>query len=271
MDVRRRTLCPGGRDPRQRGAVDARLPDRRLCRMAFLQSVLDDPTLPAPSPPGRRRTAGAATGAPDRGTPAEISAPAEQARLRTAGPGRRPDRAPRDVAERHGSARRRGTRSDRGRRAGRRPAGRSPDSPTSAGASGCARCSLPAPTTGRPPTPVLAACVDVLRTWDWQRRPAGIVAVASAARPQLVRSVAEGLARIGRLPLLGAVTPVDGGPIGEPGGNSAFRLAGRVGPARGAPTTYATGLAAARDAAAAVALTDRPSCWSTTSSTPAGR
>ncbi|MGH3486291.1 MAG: RecQ family ATP-dependent DNA helicase [Actinopolymorphaceae bacterium] len=76
------------------------------------------------------------------------------------------------------------------------------------------------------PDVVLAACVDVLRTWGWERRPTGIVAVASRRRPALVRSVAEGLARIGRLPLLGALTPVDGGPTGEPGGNSAFRLAG---------------------------------------------
>ncbi|WP_020579005.1 RecQ family ATP-dependent DNA helicase [Actinopolymorpha alba] len=76
------------------------------------------------------------------------------------------------------------------------------------------------------PESVLAACVDALRTWGWEQRPVGIVAVASRRRPALVRSVAEGLATIGRLPLLGAVTPVDGGPTGEPGGNSAFRLAG---------------------------------------------
>ncbi|HZC28043.1 MAG TPA: RecQ family ATP-dependent DNA helicase [Actinopolymorphaceae bacterium] len=76
------------------------------------------------------------------------------------------------------------------------------------------------------PDAVLSACVAVLRGWDWQQRPAGIVAIASRHRPQLVSSVAEGLARIGRLPLLGTMTPVDGGPTGEPGGNSAFRLAG---------------------------------------------
>jgi ATP-dependent DNA helicase RecQ len=76
------------------------------------------------------------------------------------------------------------------------------------------------------PDAVLTACVDVLRTWGWERRPTGIVAVASRRRPALVGSVAEGLARIGRLPLLGTLVPVDGGPTGEPGGNSAFRLAG---------------------------------------------
>jgi ATP-dependent DNA helicase RecQ len=41
-----------------------------------------------------------------------------------------------------------------------------------------------------------------------------------------VASLAEGIARIGRLELLPALETVDGGPTGEPGGNSAFRLAG---------------------------------------------
>ncbi|GAA2755935.1 ATP-dependent DNA helicase RecQ [Actinopolymorpha rutila] len=76
------------------------------------------------------------------------------------------------------------------------------------------------------PEGVLSACVDVLRTWGWERRPVAVVALSSRARPRLVGSVAEGLARIGRLPLLGTMEVVHGGPIGEPGGNSAFRLAG---------------------------------------------
>jgi ATP-dependent DNA helicase RecQ len=37
--------------------------------------------------------------------------------------------------------------------------------------------------------------------------------------------VATGLARLGRLPYLGALDPVAGGPAGSPGGNSAYRLA----------------------------------------------
>jgi ATP-dependent DNA helicase RecQ len=87
---------------------------------------------------------------------------------------------------------------------------------------------LLAPGTDDGPAPetLVAACVDVLRTWDWERRPAGVVALTSRRRPQLVQSVAESLARIGRLPLLGTVTIVGEGPSGEPGGNSAFRLAG---------------------------------------------
>jgi ATP-dependent DNA helicase RecQ len=47
----------------------------------------------------------------------------------------------------------------------------------------------------------------------------------SRRRPRLVEGVAQGLARLGRLPFLGALSLVDGGPTGGPGGNSAFRLA----------------------------------------------
>ena len=57
-------------------------------------------------------------------------------------------------------------------------------------------------------------------------RSVGVVAVPSRRRPQLVGSLAERLSTIGRLPLLGTLDLVDGGPVGEPGGNSAFRLAG---------------------------------------------
>ena len=38
--------------------------------------------------------------------------------------------------------------------------------------------------------------------------------------------MAEHISARGRLPLLGALELVNGGPTGEPGGNSAFRLAG---------------------------------------------
>ena len=72
---------------------------------------------------------------------------------------------------------------------------------------------------------LLRACVGVLADWDWSARPAGVVAMPSRRHPQLVRSVAEGLAGIGRLPFLGALDLVGDGPAGEPGGNSAFRLA----------------------------------------------
>ncbi|WP_462418191.1 RecQ family ATP-dependent DNA helicase [Kytococcus sp. Marseille-QA3725] len=86
------------------------------------------------------------------------------------------------------------------------------------------------------PAEVVRAVVLLLAEWDWAERPVGVVAVPSRGHPQVVSSLAEQLAAIGRLPLLGTLDPVDGGPVGEPGGNSAFRLAGvwerlAVGPA----------------------------------------
>ncbi|EKA61631.1 ATP-dependent DNA helicase RecQ [Janibacter hoylei PVAS-1] len=76
------------------------------------------------------------------------------------------------------------------------------------------------------PDEVVRAVVRVLAEWGWQTRPAGIVVVPSRSRPTLVTSLADQLGQIGRLPVLGALTPVEGGPVGEPGGNSAYRLAG---------------------------------------------
>ncbi|GAA1790296.1 RecQ family ATP-dependent DNA helicase [Agromyces lapidis] len=73
---------------------------------------------------------------------------------------------------------------------------------------------------------LLAACVRVLADWGWSERPVAVVAMPSRSKPQLVGSLAHGLAEVGRLPYLGALEPVDGGPSGQPGGNSAFRLAG---------------------------------------------
>ncbi|MFE6965399.1 DEAD/DEAH box helicase [Agromyces sp. NPDC057679] len=83
---------------------------------------------------------------------------------------------------------------------------------------------------GAPDAPLspqlLAACVRVLADWGWSERPVAVVAMPSRSKPLLVDSLARGLAEIGRLPYLGALEPVDGGPSGQPGGNSAFRLAG---------------------------------------------
>ena len=75
-----------------------------------------------------------------------------------------------------------------------------------------------------PPSPALiAACARVLGDWDWDARPVAVVSVPSRGHPLLVDSVARGLASAERLPYLGALTLVDGGPTG---GNSAYRLAG---------------------------------------------
>lgn len=74
--------------------------------------------------------------------------------------------------------------------------------------------------------PLVRACVEVLAGWGWQRRPGAVVALPSRRRPELVTSLAKAIAELGRLPLLGTLQPAGGGPVGQPGGNSAFRLAG---------------------------------------------
>ena len=73
---------------------------------------------------------------------------------------------------------------------------------------------------------LVRACIGVLRDWGWARRPTGIVVMPSRRHGELVHTVAASLSAAGRLPLLGALDLVEGGPTGEPGGNSAFRLAG---------------------------------------------
>lgn len=73
---------------------------------------------------------------------------------------------------------------------------------------------------------VLDGCVRVLAGWGWSQRPVAVVALPSRSRPQLVDSLARGLAEIGRLPHLGELGLVGGGPSGQPGGNSVFRLGG---------------------------------------------
>ncbi|MFB0834933.1 RecQ family ATP-dependent DNA helicase [Arthrobacter halodurans] len=72
---------------------------------------------------------------------------------------------------------------------------------------------------------MLRACVQVLAQWGWRERPVAVVSVPSRSRPALVGSFAEGIARIGRLPYLGQLHHPHGGPRGDSGGNSAFRLA----------------------------------------------
>ncbi|MEV0422553.1 RecQ family ATP-dependent DNA helicase [Streptosporangium canum] len=56
---------------------------------------------------------------------------------------------------------------------------------------------------GPVPDDVFAAVVKVLSSWEWTQRPIAVVAMPSAARPQLVRSLAERLAQVGRLSYLG--------------------------------------------------------------------
>jgi ATP-dependent DNA helicase RecQ len=72
---------------------------------------------------------------------------------------------------------------------------------------------------------LVRACVPVLAEWDWAQRPVGVVGMPSRRHTALVASLAEGIAGVGRLPFLGTLSLAHGGPTGEPGGNSAFRLA----------------------------------------------
>ena len=71
---------------------------------------------------------------------------------------------------------------------------------------------------------VIAACVRVLADWPWAARPVAVVSMPSRSHPLLLESVARGLAEAGRLDYLGSLSLVNGGPEGEPGGNSAYRL-----------------------------------------------
>ncbi|MFI1160869.1 RecQ family ATP-dependent DNA helicase [Streptomyces sioyaensis] len=90
---------------------------------------------------------------------------------------------------------------------------------------------------GPVPDDVSAAVVTVLADWakgpgGWASgaaeapaRPVGVVALSSRSRPQLIRSLAERIAAVGRLPFLGTVASVDDGVEGRiPRSNSAQRL-----------------------------------------------
>lgn len=87
------------------------------------------------------------------------------------------------------------------------------------------------------PADIVAACIEVLRDWPWQQRPAAVVPMPSQ-RQTCVDSLALHLGGIGRLQVLDRLDLAGGGPDepnDEPGGNSAFRLAQvwpllRVGP-----------------------------------------
>jgi len=76
---------------------------------------------------------------------------------------------------------------------------------------------------GEVPEDVLRGVVQVLAGWGWAQRPAGIVALPSASRPRLVASLAQRLAEVGRLPLLGTLESARDRAGGH-GSNSAQRL-----------------------------------------------
>ncbi len=62
---------------------------------------------------------------------------------------------------------------------------------------------------------VLGAVVAVLKAWGWADRPVAVVAMPSRSRPRLIASVAEGIATLGKLPLLGSMAYEHGGPTGS--------------------------------------------------------
>ena len=82
------------------------------------------------------------------------------------------------------------------------------------------------------PADLAGAVIEVLKSWArgddaWKQRPAAVVAVYSQRHPQLIHSLAEHIATVGRLPLLGVLEPADPAVPTEPGthrGNSAQRV-----------------------------------------------
>ena len=79
----------------------------------------------------------------------------------------------------------------------------------------------PAADDGPVPDDVFDAVVRVLAGWGWERRPVGVVTVASGGRGRLIESLGGRLAKVGRLPLLGRV---EAGPRNGGSENSAQRL-----------------------------------------------
>jgi ATP-dependent DNA helicase RecQ len=74
------------------------------------------------------------------------------------------------------------------------------------------------------PQAVFDAVVKVVAAWDWAERPTAVMSIASNSRPTLIASLGEQIARIGRLPYVGALSYRGDGP-GPRRFNSAQRLA----------------------------------------------
>ncbi len=97
---------------------------------------------------------------------------------------------------------------------------------------------------GAVPDDVMAAAVAVLADWNWERRPAAVLAVPSRSRPLLVRTLAERLADLGRIAWLGSLER-SGSPStpDESRSNSAQRVRALVG-AFSVPQTHRSQLLA---------------------------
>ena len=81
---------------------------------------------------------------------------------------------------------------------------------------------------GAPDVPVsdslFKAVVQVLASWDWDKRPLAVVTVPSRTRPAMITSLGERIAATGRLTYLGSLEYLGGEPPGRQH-NSAKRLA----------------------------------------------
>lgn len=79
------------------------------------------------------------------------------------------------------------------------------------------------PVDAEVPTQLAGACLQVLREWDWDERPVAVAWVPGLSRPRLVAALGEGLARAGRLRVLGPLGLAPGAaPL--PRANSTFRV-----------------------------------------------
>ena len=238
VDLRRRALRAGRRGPPGRAAADARLrAHRRRAGWSSCSECLDDDTAAAVR--SLRRCAGPWYPT-DGARPARSAPPASGwrrvgCRARAAGA----------VAHRHGPARRPGPGQDRAPTRRCSPGGRWPGSPTSAGGSGCATCCA-ADAPAHRATCCGPAC-RVLADWGWaaaagRRRGDAVARAARAGRLGGRRARRDRAAAVPRR----RSTSRTAGPTGEPGGNSAFRLAGvwdrfAVGPALAAALRDADG------------------------------
>ncbi len=197
------------------------------CRMAYLQRALDDPTA---TPCGRCDNCAGAWYPTTIGTDAAAAATSSLDRVGVP----IDSRAQWPV----GSPLARGNIAP----AERAAEGRALARLTDLGWGNTLRTLFAAPDT--PATPaLLRACVSVLADWPWETRPVAVVSLPSRSRPQLIDSVARGLAGAGNLPYLGALEYA-APPVGGPGGNSAFRLAQVMG-AFAVPAALAEALEAA--------------------------
>ncbi len=232
------------REAEQRAMLDyARPVDRAGCRMAFLQAALDDatatpcgrcdvcagPWYPTEVPPAAAEAASAALDRPGVELAPRAMWPTGADRLGVAVKGKIPPseqmetgRAVARLTDLGWGQRLRNLLGDDGIGGVVELEAPGLEEDPDAALDGPVR-SVPGDTP--PDDDLVRACARVLAAWDWAQRPGAVVAVPSRRRPRLVQGVAEGLARMGRLPYLGTLDLAHGGPTGSPGGNSAFRLA----------------------------------------------